>query len=323
MRDKTPGLDFLLQAAPAAADCASVEVWWPRQVALGARHAGPILGAIAGGYAADRLAWAFCAGYQAALRALVPQLPAAALASLCVSETAGNHPRAIQTSLSPHPDLPGTYLLDGAKRWATLGPDSALLLVAARTAAAADAARVPIRLARVRQGTPGVTLSRMTDIRFVPEVAHAEVRFERVLVGEQDLLDGDGYARYIRPFRSIEDLHVHAATLAYLLREARRLAWPRPWVERAFAALHALAAIAPLDASAPATHIALAGVLDIGAALVREADACWAATPGDPACLRWTRDRALLAVASKARAQRIERAWERIGAEPSGRAGNQ
>ena len=322
MPDPSQGLDFLLRTAPAAVACESVEVWWPRQVALGARLGGPILGASAGGYAADRLAWAFCAGYQAALRALVPQLPAAALASLCVSETAGNHPRAIQTSLSPHPDLPRTYLLDGAKRWTTLGPDSALLLVAARTAGAA-AARVPIRLALVRQGATGVALSRMTDISFVPEVAHAEVRFERVLVGEHDLLDGDGYARYIKPFRSIEDLHVHAATLAYLLREARRLAWPRPWVERAFAALHALAAIAPLDASAPATHIALAGALQIGEALLREADACWAATPGDPACLRWRRDRALLAVASKARAQRIERAWERIGAEPSARAGTQ
>src|SRR5512133_2896861 len=114
MPDPTQGLDFLLRTAPAAAECGSVEVWWPRQVALGAHHASPILGAIAGGYAADRLAWAFSAGYQAALRALVPQLPAAALVSLCVSETAGNHPRAIQTSLSPHPDLPGTYVLDGA-----------------------------------------------------------------------------------------------------------------------------------------------------------------------------------------------------------------
>lgn len=312
MRDQANGLDFLLQTAPTAVACASVDAWWPRQVALGARHSSPIGRAIAGGFAADRLAWAFCAGYQAALRALVPQLPADALASLCVSETAGNHPRAIQTTLLPHPELPGKFILDGAKRWTTLGSDSALLLVAARSAGAAEAARVLIRLALVRQGTPGVSLSRMAEIRFIPEVAHAEVHFERVLVDAQDLLEGDGYARYVKPFRSIEDLHVHAATLAYLLREARRLAWPRTWVERAFAALHAFAALAPLDASAPATHIALAGALDMGAALVREADACWAAAPEDPACLRWTRDRALLAVASSARVKRIARAWEQI-----------
>lgn len=310
MRDD--GLEFLLQDAPAAAECTSVDAWWPRQMALGARHPSPIASAIAGGFAADRLAWAFCAGYQAALRALLPQLPADTLASLCVTEAGGNHPRAIQTTLLPHPDLPGTFVLDGNKRWTTLGPHSGLLLVAARLNGAPPGARVPLKLALVRQGAPGVSLHAMAEIHFIPEVAHAEVRLERVLVAEQDLLDGDGYARYVKPFRTIEDLHVHAAMLAYLLREARRLAWPRTWVERAFAALHALGAIARLDASSAATHIALAGALANGAVLVGEADACWEMAPEDPAGIRWRRDRALLSVASSARAQRIERAWERV-----------
>lgn len=316
MRDG--GFEFLLRDAPAAAECASVDAWWPRQVALSARHPSPVASAIAGGFAADRLAWAFCAGYQAALRALVPQLPADALASLCVTETGGNHPRAIQTTLLPHPDLPGTFILDGNKRWTTLGPASALLLVAARIAAAPAGARVPLRLALVRQGAPGVSLHRMSEIRFIPEVAHAEVRLERVLVAEQDLLEGDGYARYVKPFRTLEDLHVHAAVLAYLLREARRLAWPRAWVERAFSALHALGAIARLDAASAATHIALAGALALGATLMAEADACWEAAGDDSAGARWKRDRALLSVAGAARAQRIERAWERIAEDRPG-----
>jgi acyl-CoA dehydrogenase len=306
------GFEFLLQAAPVAEECASVDAWWPGQVVLCARHTRPIESAIAGGFAADRLAWAFCAGYQAALRALVPQLPADALASLCVTEAGGNHPRAIQTTLSPHPIVPGSFILDGHKRWTTLGPDSALLLVTARADGAPPAARIPLRLALVRHGAAGVSLRAMSEIRFIPEVAHAEVRFEHVLVAEQDLLEGDGYSRYVKPFRTIEDLHVHAAMLAYLLREARRLAWPRAWVERAFAALHALDAIARLDVSSPATHIALAGTLEIGAALVREADVCWEAAGDDPAGVRWMRDRALLSVAGSARAKRLERAWERV-----------
>ena len=306
------GFEFLLSAAPEAAECASVEAWWPSQIALAARHASPIASAIAGGYAADRLAWAFCAGYQAALRALVPQLPANTLASLCVTEAGGNHPRAIQTTLLPHPDYPGQFILEGRKRWTTLGPDSALLLVAARLGGATQTARIPLKLALVRQGAPGVSLRAMTEIAFIPEVAHAEVRFERVLVAAQDLLEGDGYARYVKPFRTIEDLHVHAAVLAYLLREARRLGWPRAWIGRAFASLHALGAIARLDASSPATHIALAGALETGAALVQEADACWEAAGSDPAGTRWKRDRALLSVASSARAKRLERSWERL-----------
>jgi alkylation response protein AidB-like acyl-CoA dehydrogenase len=312
MRDPGTGLEFLLNTSATTDECGSVAAWWPRQIVRCARHARPIEGAIAGGFAADRLAWAFCAGYQAALRALVPQLPSDTLASLCVTEAAGNHPRAIQTTLRPHPELPGKFILDGRKRWTTLGPDSALLLVAARLDGAADSARIPLKLAQVRQGAPGVSLRAMSEIRFIPEVAHAEVRFENVLVAEQDLLDGDGYARYIKPFRTIEDLHVHAAVMAYLLREALRLAWPRAWVERALAAVHALAAIAQLDASSPATHIALAGALEIGAALTGEADTCWEGAVDDPASLRWKRDRALLSVASSARAQRLERAWENL-----------
>ena len=312
------GLEFLLRDAPVAAECASVGLWWPRQVALSARHARPIAGAIAGGFAADRLAWAFCAGYQAALRALTPRLPADALASLCVSEAGGNHPRAIQATLTPHPDFPGKFYLDGAKRWTTLGPDSALLLVAARVAGASDAARVPLKLALLRQETPGVTLRPMSEIRFIPEVAHAEVRFERVLVAQQDLLEGDGYARYVKPFRTLEDLHVHAAILAYCLREARRLAWPHAWIERALAALYALAALAHEDATSPATHIALAGALASGAALLADAEAFWQAASGDAASARWKRDRALLTVAATARDKRLVRAWERISADSDG-----
>ncbi|HEY5292466.1 MAG TPA: hypothetical protein VIJ43_09155 [Burkholderiales bacterium] len=57
-------------------------------------------------------------------------------------------------------------------------------------------------------------------------------------------------------------------------------------------------------------------------ALVREAEPWWDAAGDDAASLRWKRDRALLAVAASARAKRIERAWERIGAEAAGRSGN-
>jgi acyl-CoA dehydrogenase len=316
------GLEFLLKAATAATECTLVEVWWLRQLALCAQHARPIQAAIAGGFAADRLAWAFCSGYQAALRALIPNLPADALVSFCVSESGGNHPRAIQTSLLPNPELTGQFVLDGHKRWTTLGPDSSLLLVAARIGGAAQDERVQLKLALVRRDAPGVSLRTMSEIRFIPEVAHAEVHLERVLIDERDLLEGDGYTRYVKPFRTIEDLHVHAAVLAYLLREARRLEWPRAWIARALANLYALCAIAQRDASSPATHIALAGALEIGAALVREAEPWWDAAGDDTASLRWKRDRGLLSVAASARAKRIERAWERIGAESSGHAGN-
>ncbi len=48
MRARADSLEFLLRADPAAAECESVGVWWPRQVALCAGHARPIQSAIAG-----------------------------------------------------------------------------------------------------------------------------------------------------------------------------------------------------------------------------------------------------------------------------------
>ena len=76
--------------------------------------------AIAGGFAADRVGWAFASGYQAALRALVPGLSHDTLAAFCVTEAEGNRPRDIRTTIVPQPD--GTLRIDGSKRWTTLGP---------------------------------------------------------------------------------------------------------------------------------------------------------------------------------------------------------
>ena len=72
-----------------------------------------------------RVGWAFSSGYQAALRALLPDLPAEALAALCVTEEAGNRPRDIGTRFVPQAD--GSVAISGAKRWTTPGPDSSLL----------------------------------------------------------------------------------------------------------------------------------------------------------------------------------------------------
>ena len=154
----------------------------------------------------------------------------------------------------------------------------------------------------------------MPPTRFVPEIPHAQLQFENVFVAEDAILPGDGYTTYVKPFRTVEDLHVNAAILAYLVREARRLSWPQTWVERAVSALISLKAISGENASSPATHIALAGTLAIGAGLIGEAEAFWeaeAAAP-DPASDRWKRDRELLKVAGSARELRTARAWVRL-----------
>jgi acyl-CoA dehydrogenase len=148
--------------------------------------------AIIGGFVADRVAWAFASGYQAALRALVPDLPADRICALCVTEEGGNSPRAIKSTLKRSG---AGYVLDGAKRWTTLGPDGGLFLVAARDANAAGE-RPSLKVARVASNLPGVSVEKMPPTRFVPEVPHARLKFENVLLPDASLLPGDGYDEY-------------------------------------------------------------------------------------------------------------------------------
>jgi len=301
-------LGRLLAAGVDAKPCASVAEWWPLHREIARDHAPTIDQAIAGGFHADRTGWAFASGYQAALRSLFPELPEDRICALCVTEAEGNTPRAIRSTLQR---ANGGWRLDGAKRWTTLGPEGALFLVAARDAQVTGD-RPALRVARVASSAHGVHVETMPPTKFVPEVPHARLRFDDVKLADDALLPGDGYDAYVKPFRTVEDLHVHAAVIAYLLREALRRSWPKPWIERAAAHLHSMRALAAENAASPATHIALAGALQTGDALRAEADALWQSGPSDEASTRWQRDRELLKVASTTRAKRTERAWERL-----------
>jgi alkylation response protein AidB-like acyl-CoA dehydrogenase len=298
-----------LSASQATApSCESVSEWWPRHRAIAREHVDPIHQAIVGGFVADRVGWAFASGYQAALRALFPDAPANRICALCVTEADGNSPKAIKSSLTKIDD---EWVLNGSKRWTTLGPEGTLFFVAARDEAASEA-RASIRIAKVDSKAPGLKIESMPATKFVPEVPHAQLHFSDLRIKESELLPGDGYADYVKPFRTIEDVHVQAAVLAYLMREGQRLSWPQGWLERLSALLAALGKIADMPASHAETHIALAGALAIGAGLIAETDAFWQAAASDPAAERWIRDRELLKVAGRAREQRTRRAWETL-----------
>lgn len=301
-------LPQLSASQAAAASCESVAQWWQRHRAIAAEQPDPIHQAIVGGFVADRVGWAFASGYQAALRALFPDAPADRICALCVTEADGNSPKAIKSSLRKDG---AHWLLNGAKRWTTLGPDGALFFVAARDEAASDK-RASIRVVRVASDSPGLKIQTMPATKFVPEVPHAQLQFENLKIKEGELLPGDGYDRYVKPFRTVEDIHVQAAVLSYLMREGQRLSWPRHWLERLSALLAALGKISDMPASHAETHVALAGALAIGAALIGETDEFWRKDATDPAALRWARDRELLKVAGTAREQRLKRAWETL-----------
>jgi hypothetical protein len=158
-------------------------------------------------------------------------------------------------------------------------------------------------------------MTAMAATPFAPEIPHAELELARVEVRE--LLPGDGYDEYLKPFRTIEDCAVHAALLAYAIGVARRNDWPRAALERLVAALVTARAIASADPRSAAVHVALAGLLESTRALTSELSPHWdLVESGERA--RWQRDQGLVGVAGRARDARREKAWETLLARSAG-----
>lgn len=292
-------MDQLVRAVVTAEPIAveTLQAWWAATADERAELATPIDRAIACGARADRIGFAFAGGYAAALQALVPGQTG--IAALCATEEGGAHPRAIRTTLAGGE-------LTGKKKWATGATAAATLLVVA-SIGTDDGGKNRLRVVRVATTAAGVRM-RASAAPFVPEITHAEVELDHVRVAESDVLPGDGYDDYLKPFRTIEDVHVHGALAGYLAGVARRRGW-RELAEQAIALALAARAVALADAKLATTHVALAGVLALAARHVSDVETRWSAAPDDEHA-RWQRDRGLLQVAASARAARRERAWQ-------------
>jgi acyl-CoA dehydrogenase len=284
----------LLEAKPPVVD--SLFAWWSTTAPARESYHATVDRSLVGGALADRLGYAFAGAYGEALRALVPELEG--IAALCITEAGGNHPKAIETTLVP---VDGGYELSGHKKWATIGSLAQSLLVCATTG------NHHLRMVRVRAAAAGVTIT-PSSAPFVPEIPHAEITLERVAVSEADLLPGDGYDDYVKPFRTIEDLHVHAALLGYLIGVARRRRFATDTIESLLALVATTRSIALADPKSPTTHVLLAGTFRLLAREVAAVEAMWSQSPDDE-WQRWQRDRVLLQVASKAREARRDKAW--------------
>ncbi|WP_428262415.1 acyl-CoA dehydrogenase family protein [Haliangium sp.] len=305
-------LSQLLTASATPEPLAGVDAWWRRHLAETAEFDRPVQRAVAGGFAADRPAYAFASGYQEALRCLLGDLADAqpTRLALCATEAGGNHPRAIQSRLESDGD---GYRLSGEKTYATLGTHADGYLVVA-SVGADERGRNRLAVVRVPAGRAGVTVEdAVPDARaIVPEIPHARLRFDAVRVEPDERVPGDGYDRWLKPFRTIEDAHVFAAVAAWLLQVGRRSEWPAEHLEALLLALVAVDGVATADPSQPTTHLALAGLIAHVDRVVQACEPHWDAVD-EPTRTRWRRDRALLRVAGAARARRREVAWQLVG----------
>ncbi len=270
----------------------------------------PVDRAVIGGFLADRTAYAFAAGYESGLRRLVPSLPRRAIVSFCVTEEKGGHPSTIRSSLRE--TAPGgAWTLSGSKKFITMADEAELLLVAASTGASPDG-KNRIRMALVKRNAPGVEVTVMKGLPFVPEISHGTVAFSDVSVDAAAVLPGDGYGGYIRPFRTIEDLHIFAAVAGFIFRIASLHGWPRAVREEIASLLVATRGLALDDPSSPAVHIALGGLHRQITGLLESVSGYWDMADVTTRA-RWERDRKLLTVAETARTRRLETAWSRLG----------
>lgn len=282
-----------------------LDAWWNGHNAATHGFATSIAGAFAGGFAADRLGYAFASGYTEALGALVPSLRGVK-AALCATEKGSAHPRSIETRLEAIEDR---YRLQGSKSFVTLGEAAEELLVVA-SAGLDDHDRNRLKVVRIPRDRDGVRLEALPPTPFVPEIPHAKLVLEGARVNADEVLEGDGYETYLKPFRTVEDIHVHAALVGWLIKVGRRFGWPRERIEdlsEVASALFPLALVDPLDA---AVHVTLGGILRRTRTIVDALD--WSIVDDDTRT-RFERDKPLLNVASKARDTRLETAWARLG----------
>ena len=244
------------------------------------------------GFEADRLGYAFAGGYQAALARLF----GTRRASFAATEAGGGHPRAITTTLA-------AGRLVGEKTFATLASVAETLLVVAKVSE--DGPRNKLVVVRLPARAEGVVVRDRLPTPFTPEIPHARVTVD-VAVAADDVLEGDGYDRWLKPFRTVEDTHVLAAVLGHLLRTARTNRFAPAFTEDALAIVLALH-----PSTTSQHHLALAGLFRALERLLGEHEPEWSKTD-EATRTRWQRDLPLLAVAASVRQKRTEAAWRAL-----------
>lgn len=268
----------------------------------------PIDMAVAGGFYADRVSFAFAAGYHSALQKLVPDLPEGTIISLCVTEKDGGHPRAIKSKLEPvknHGALEWT--LNGRKQFVTCAAEAELLLVAASKGMDSNG-KNQLTLVLLERSMPGLEIEVMEDLPFVPEISHGIIHLNDVIVENSKILPGDGYTSYIKPFRTLEDLHVNAAILGYLFRVSLQFNWPKEKGEQILSLISSAIALAGCNPSLPMVHIVLGGLLTQAKQLIIDIEPLWD-NVDHKIKTAWERDKALMNIAEKARTSRLHTAW--------------
>lgn len=254
--------------------------------------------AVAGGRMMATPGLAFLVGYQAALRMLWPSAPLS-LGALCATEQRSLRVADMQTRLH---DL----RLSGRKDFVTAGDAADWLLIAARSEAPGD--DPCLSLAVVYPDEPGVRVEKLAAIPLMPDVSHGRVFLENALC---ELLAGDGWDAYVKPFRTLEDIYVLSAMSAWLYGVGQDSDWPQALQLRLLALLAGCAEVSRQAPNNPCGHVLLGGLFAQFEGLKAEINQALAEGPPQWAAM-WQRDQAVMDLAAGARAKRLAKALAAI-----------
>ncbi|MEM1231964.1 MAG: hypothetical protein AAGI15_15585 [Pseudomonadota bacterium] len=198
----------------------------------GLADASPATAAYEGGRLADRPAWVFVAGYQAAIRARFPEIECAGWLAFAVSEDRNVPEDAVVATADD-----AEWSLSGCKTWVAQVDHVQELIVSARNHARTELFRVPVDF-------KGVQLERRADPKFLAALSQGQARFDEAPAARLD----DPQRR--RSFMAAEALAMMLAATGYAHRHSpddadsalRSLAAVVPRLEDALADLDALRA---------------------------------------------------------------------------------
>lgn len=250
--------------------------------------------AVVGGRLMATPGLAFLVGYQAALRMLWPSAPLS-LGALCATEQRSLRVADMQTRLR---DL----RLSGRKDFVTAGDAADWLLVAARSEEPGEVPR--LNLAVVYPGEPGVRLEKLAPMPLMPDIGHGRLFLDNALC---ELLAGDGWDAYVKPFRTLEDIYVLSAMAAWLFGVGQDCDWPQTLQLRLLALLAGCAEVSRQAPNNPVGHVLLGGLFAQFDGLKAEVNQALADGPPQWAAM-WQRDQAVMDLAAGARGKRLAKA---------------
>lgn len=303
----SPSFAQQLLSQTAISNFEDIPVWHAHYRTVKERSENTIEQAMLGAQLSHSLSYAFLCGYQAAISYLF-ESPMEQLSAVCITEQAGNHPRAIETTLKPLEN--GRTQVTGEKTFVTGGTQAEVLYIAAKEGIDQHG-RPVIRMLKVDAKQKGVYIAALPKMQFIPEVEHGLVKLDGVQLDNENILTGDGYSQFVKPFRTVEDLHVQAAVTSMLLAHGLRQHLEPELCERWLALALAYRGLSDFAIDDPALHLALAGNRQQLRMLISMSEEAWKARDSG-FYEAWKRDKALLNIASKAHQKRTENAWELI-----------